>query len=55
MNATGMDENKIAGKQGGNVAQKARIELEKRTGQKIITSDNFLTPSKSLPEDKEQV
>ena len=47
-NATGMDENKMASKQGGGIAKKARIELEKKTGQKVVTSDNFLKPKKSL-------
>ena len=48
INATGMDENKMASKQGGGIAKKARIELEKKTGQKVVTSDNFLKPKKSL-------
>jgi len=48
INATGMDENKIASKQGGGIAKKARIELEKKTGQKVVTSDNFLKPKKAL-------
>ena len=47
-NAMGMDENKIASKQGGGIAKKARIELENKTGQKVVTSDNFLKPEKSL-------
>lgn len=47
-NATGMDENKMASKQGGGIAKKARIELEKKTGQKVVSSDNFLKPKKSL-------
>jgi len=47
-NATGMDENKIASKEGGGIAKKARIELEKKTGKKVVTSDNFLNPTKSL-------
>jgi len=47
-NATGMKENKKASKQGGGIAKKARIELEEKTGQKVVTSDNFLKPKKSL-------
>lgn len=46
-NATGMKENTKAGKQGGGIAKKARIELEEKTGQKVVTSDNFLKPKKS--------
>lgn len=48
MCARSMDENKMASKQGGGIAKKARIELEKKTGQKVVTSDNFLKPKKSL-------
>jgi len=47
--ATGMKENKRASKQGGGIAKKARIELEEKTGKKVVTSDNFLKPKKSLP------
>jgi DNA-damage-inducible protein D len=47
-NATGIDENKVASKQGGGIAKKARIELEEKTGQKVVTADNFLKPKKSL-------
>jgi DNA-damage-inducible protein D len=42
VNATGMEENKIAGKKGGNIAKKARIELEDATGKKVVTPGNFL-------------
>jgi len=50
-NATGMKENKKASKQGGGIAKKARIELEEKTGQKVVTSDNFLKPKKALSKD----
>lgn len=52
-NATGMDENKMASKQGGGIAKKARLELEAKTGQKVVTSDNFLKPKKSLSKQEE--
>lgn len=42
INANGMKENKVAGKEGGNVAKKARLTLEKKTGKKVVTSKNFL-------------
>lgn len=42
MNATGMPENKVASKTGGGIAKKARIELEGKTGKKVITSSNYL-------------
>jgi DNA-damage-inducible protein D len=44
MNATGMDENKDAGKKGGGIAKKARRELEAKTGKKVVTKENFLPP-----------
>ncbi len=43
-NATGMKENKIAGQKGGGIAKKARIDLEAKTGKKVVTSANFLPP-----------
>ena len=36
--ATGMDENTVAGKQGGGIAKKARLELEKKTKKKPLLS-----------------
>jgi hypothetical protein len=49
--ATGMEENKIAGKKGGGIAKKARRELEAKTGKKVITGENFLPPGtkKAMP------
>ncbi len=45
--AQGFTENKKAAKEGGEVAGIARKELEKRSGQKISTSENYLdTPEK---------
>ncbi|MBF8275798.1 MAG: hypothetical protein HW390_871 [Candidatus Brocadiaceae bacterium] len=56
VNATGMDENKEAGKKGGGIAKKARRELEAKTGRKVVTGENFLPPGlkKSLPEQKKR-
>jgi hypothetical protein len=45
--ATGLEENKIAGKKGGGIAKRARLELEEKTGKKVVTKDNFLPPPKS--------
>ena len=42
MQAHGMKANKIAGKTGGGIAKKARIELENKTGKKVITTENYL-------------
>jgi DNA-damage-inducible protein D len=44
VNATGMPENTEAGKKGGGIAKKARLELESKTGKSVITSGNFLSP-----------
>jgi hypothetical protein len=48
MNATGMPENEIAGKKGGTIAKKARLDLEAKTGKKVVSSGNFLPPKDSL-------
>jgi hypothetical protein len=46
VNATGMVENSDAGKTGGKIAKKARLELESKTGKSVITSENYLPPAK---------
>ncbi len=43
---TGFIENKKVAKQGGSVAGKARQDLEKKTGKKIVSSENYLPESK---------
>ncbi|MCI0691764.1 hypothetical protein L0337_07105 [candidate division KSB1 bacterium] len=45
VDATGMKENKAAGKKGGRIAKKARLELEQKTGKSVITAANFLPPN----------
>ena len=40
--ATGMTENKSAAKTGGSIAKKARVELESKTGRKVISSESYL-------------
>lgn len=42
--AVGMRENKKAGKIGGKIAKNARLDLEEKTGKKIISSANYLPP-----------
>jgi DNA-damage-inducible protein D len=44
-NPKGFIENKKVAKQGGAVAGNARKELEKRTGKKVVTSENYLPES----------
>ncbi|MDO8302642.1 MAG: BRO family protein [Sedimentisphaerales bacterium] len=52
VDATGMEENKEAGKKGGRIAKKARLELEHKTGKSVITGKNYLPPktNKALTE-----
>lgn len=45
-NPKGFIENKIAAKQGGSVAGKARRDLEVKTGKKIVSSENYLPEPK---------
>src|SRR3989338_5564551 len=54
VDATGMPENAEAGKRGGRIAKRARLELEKKTGKSVVTGENFLPPSskKELPKSK---
>jgi len=42
VNAKGMPENKTASKAGGKIAKAARMELENKTGQKVISNENYL-------------
>lgn len=45
-NATGMAENSTAGKKGGRIARRARLELEDKTGRNVVTGENFLPSAK---------
>lgn len=47
-NTQGFHENKLAAKNGGNVAGKARKDLEKKSGKKVSTRENYL----QVPEGK---
>ena len=42
--AAGMAENAVAGKKGGRIAKRARLELERKTGRKVVTGENYLPP-----------
>ena len=44
--ATGMYENKNAAKVGGNIAKRAREDFEARTGQKVVSDENYLPKTK---------
>lgn len=45
-NPKGFVENQVAAKQGGSVAGKARRDLEIKTGQKVVSSENYLPATK---------
>jgi DNA-damage-inducible protein D len=46
--ATGFKENKIPAQKGGKVAKRARLDLEKRTGKKVVSSENFKLPNRKV-------
>lgn len=46
MDATGMNENEAAAKTGGGIAKKARLELEGKTGKRVVSAENYLPPTK---------
>jgi hypothetical protein len=45
-NPKGFAENQVAAKQGGSVAGKARRDLEIKTGQKVVSPENYLPETK---------
>ena len=45
-NALGFDENKIAAREGGEIAGDARKNLEIKSKEKIVTPNNYLEESK---------
>jgi DNA-damage-inducible protein D len=45
--ARGFSQSKEAAKEGGNVAGRARKELEQKSGRKVVTSENFLPEKKT--------
>ena len=49
-----MDEHKQVAQQGGEVARNARLELEAKTGHKVVTSLNAKTIHKQIDESKEK-
>lgn len=53
-NATGMKENSKAAQIGGNIAKRAKDDFEERTGNKVITSENYLPPKNKTKEIKKK-
>lgn len=54
INPKDFEESKKVAKQGGNVAKVARLELEAKTGKKVVTSLNTKDVLKALPEEKKK-
>jgi len=48
VDAGGMAENAEAGKKGGKIAKRARLELEEKTRKSVVTNENFLPPQKPV-------
>lgn len=46
MISKGLEENKIPAKKGGRIAKNARLELEQKTGKKVISGSNYLPPGR---------
>ncbi|MEI8067911.1 MAG: BRO family protein [Candidatus Shapirobacteria bacterium] len=46
MEVKGLEKNKIPAKKGGQVAKSARLDLEQKTGKKVVSSQNFLELNK---------
>ena len=42
METKGLEENKIPARKGGRIARNARVELEQKTGKKVVTGSNYL-------------
>ena len=45
--AVGMNANKRAAKIGGGISKRARQDYEQQTGEKVVTSDNYLPQKKT--------
>lgn len=48
LSTKGLEENKIPAKKGGKIVRDARIALEKKTGQKVVSENNFLKNGKKI-------
>ncbi|MFA6227866.1 MAG: hypothetical protein WC668_01635 [Patescibacteria group bacterium] len=47
MSTKGLEDNKIPAKRGGRIAKNARLELEQKTGRKVVSGNNFFQSAKS--------
>jgi len=53
--AKGFHENKIVAKQGGEIAGNARRELELKSGESVLSDENFLTESEKLKKKRKKI
>ena len=53
--ASGLEENKIVARQGGDVAGNARKELELKTGESVVSEDNFLDIPQKLKKKRKKL
>lgn len=51
----GLEENKITAREGGEVAGNARKELEQKTGESVITDENFLDTPERLKKKRKKL
>jgi DNA-damage-inducible protein D len=51
----GLEENKIAARQGGEVAGNARKELESKTGERVVSDENFLDVPQKLKKKRKKL
>ncbi|MBU2530703.1 MAG: hypothetical protein KKD35_06655, partial [Elusimicrobia bacterium] len=54
METKGLEENKTPARKGGRIAKNARIELENKTGKKVVSGESFLQSPKSGKKLKEK-
>jgi hypothetical protein len=53
--AKGLEENKVAARQGGEVAGNARKELEQKSGESVLTEENFLDIPEKLKKKRKKM
>ena len=53
--ARGLEENKVAARQGGEVAGNARRELESKTGEGVVSDENFLDVPEKLKKKRKKL
>ena len=53
--AKGLEENKIAARLGGEVAGNARKELESKTGENVVSDENFLDMPEKLKKKRKKL